>query len=869
LLDDALELEPAKRSGWLESLPPEHADLREALCRLLLVDHGFETNDVLPRLEMFGETQVVADERVGPYRLIRPLGSGGMALVWLAERADGMLRRQVALKLPRMAVVHPALAARMAHERDILAGLEHPNIARLYDAGVDAKGRPYLALEYVDGVALDAYAREHSLTLRERIDLFLQIARAVAFAHGRLIVHRDLKPSNILVNPAGHARLLDFGIARLLQLDLTPSAHHTHFGVRALTPNYAAPEQFTGHPISAATDVYSLGVLLYELLAGASPYAPNRGSPGALETAVLEEEPALASTVAQEPERRALRGDLDGILAKALKKSPIERYSSVDAFVADVERHLAGQPITARTASRWYLAKKFARRHALTLSLAATVVAALAVGLGAAVWQWRAAATQRAMATDHLAQTRATLDFIKAVLTEGIERGETVTLDQLLARSEAMAEASAPSDPATRAAATEFVSSWYFSYGLNEQADRLLTHAIEALPADRYAPMISWFTCKRATARAHLGRTEETIATLTAEIARNQHNPETAAYCLESRAQVARDVNDAKGMLAFALEAQRRFDEAGDQSPRDEAVLLGDIAYAYSLNGDVLRSQSYYERSLKMFARAGRAESSDAMETLTGWGAANGNMGNPSRALEIWEQALAIAKRRSPTGEAPPVLLLNHAVALGIVGRYAEAIAGFDSAAHVAHHAGTPDFRASALSNKADVLRELGRLDEAQALLEQADLQLRESNVPPGNPIALRHKLFQGRLWAARGRFAEATASFTDVVDTYTRLQCCDGAISRALVARAQTWLAAHMYGAALTDAEHALERAQRVQGGAPFSNFTGAAWLAIARIRAARGQSAAAHEAYVLAANNLAPTLGAQHPDTLDAKAH
>jgi tetratricopeptide (TPR) repeat protein len=369
--------------------------------------------------------------------------------------------------------------------------------------------------------------------------------------------------------------------------------------------------------------------------------------------------------------------------------------------------------------------------------------------------------------------------------------------------------------------------------------------------------------------RAHLGHTDESVATLTAEIARNQHNAETSAYCLQTRAQVARDINDAKTALTFALEAQRRFDEAGSQSPRDKAVLLGDIGYIYSLLGDSQRAQTYYEQSLAMFSSAGRAESADAMATLIGWGAVNGNIGNPSRALAIWDEALAIAKRRSPTGEGPPVLLLNHAVALGLVGRYEDAIAAFDSAGQVAHHAGTAEYQASAMSNKADILRELGRLDEAETLLDQADTKLHEGNVPPTSPVALRQKLFHGRLAAARGRFAEATTSFTDVVDTYTRIQCCDGAISRALVARAEVSLAAHMYGPALADAEHALERAQHAQGAAPFSNFTGAAWLAIARIRAAQGHSAAAHDAYALAARNLGPTLGEQHRDTLDAKAH
>jgi len=451
LLNQVLDLEPALRRGWLESLAPEHSDLRETLRQLLQADNALETRDFFPCLAQIDDLHLSAGARVGPYKLIRQLGAGGMAVVWLAERADGAMRRQVALKLPRMALLHRSLAARMAHERDILAALEHPNIARLYDAGVDASGRPYLALEYVDGVPVDQYCRSRTLTLEQRLALFLQVARAVSFAHGRLVVHRDLKPSNILVTDGGGVRLLDFGIAGLLQLELSPGVHHTQFGTRAFTPAYAAPEQLTGRAIGAATDVYSLGVILYELLSGVSPYSVGSTSRAALEQAVLEDEPALASTLAKSGvDRRELRGDLDSILAKALKKSPAERYLSVDAFVADIERHSSGHPIMARPLSRWYRVRKFARRNALILGFTTAIVASLAAGLGIALWQWQAAEAHRAIAMHRLAQTRATLDFTRAVLTEGMTRDESITLDTLLARSEAMAHASGGNDPETR-----------------------------------------------------------------------------------------------------------------------------------------------------------------------------------------------------------------------------------------------------------------------------------------------------------------------------------------------------------------------------------------------------------------------------------
>src|SRR5882672_2598287 len=275
LLDDALELDAADRERWLAALPAEHAMLVPVLRAMLARDADSDhVLDQAPRLREHNEEvegqAVQAGAQVGPYRLIREIGRGGMGTVWLAERADGTLKRQIALKLPRMAWVS-GLAERMRRERDILAVLEHPNIARLYDAGVDTQGRPYLALEYVKGEPIDRYCRAHQLTLAQRLQLFLQVARAVAHAHARLIVHRDLKPSNILVAADGTVRLLDFGIAKLLEGDTGPATDLTALVGRALTPDYASPEQIKGEPITVASDVYSLGVLLYELLTGERP----------------------------------------------------------------------------------------------------------------------------------------------------------------------------------------------------------------------------------------------------------------------------------------------------------------------------------------------------------------------------------------------------------------------------------------------------------------------------------------------------------------------------------------------------------------------------------------------------------------------
>ena len=238
-------------------------------------------------------------DTIGSYRLLRELGSGGMGVVWLAERSDGLVKRPVALKLPHQVWQRAGLAERMAREREILATLTHPNIARLYDAGLTAGHRPFLAIEYVEGHPIDTYCRDHRLDAGARVRLFVQVANAVAYAHAKLVVHRDLKPANILVDADGQVRLLDFGIAKLLDQHQARETALTELSGRPLTLDYASPEQIRGEPLTIGSDVYSLGVVLYELLSGARPYKLKRDSRGALEDAILEADPPLPSAVAE------------------------------------------------------------------------------------------------------------------------------------------------------------------------------------------------------------------------------------------------------------------------------------------------------------------------------------------------------------------------------------------------------------------------------------------------------------------------------------------------------------------------------------------------------------------------------------------
>jgi serine/threonine-protein kinase len=412
LLAQALEVDATARAGWIASLPASQRDLLPVLEQLLAqsgASLAIETAEFMPRLRSDAlPPQPGAAERderpgaqIGPYRLLRELGVGGMGSVWLAERTDGTFERQVALKLPRAEWTDRGLNERMARERNVLASLNHPNIAQMYDAGWASDGRPYLALEHVEGQPIDAWCRDRKLDVPARLELFADVVRAVAFAHSKLVIHRDIKPSNVLVTTEGRVKLLDFGIAKLLSADaaLAEETALTRMAGRALTLNYAAPEHVLGQPISTAADTYSLGVMLYELLSGTRPYRPERDSRGALEEAIVTiDPPAPSSVAADKAAARALRGDLDTIILKALRKKPEERYETAAAFADDLERWLAGKPVRAQRDSTWYRTRRFLARHRVTLAVAGAATSALLIGGGVALWQFHTAGEESARA---------------------------------------------------------------------------------------------------------------------------------------------------------------------------------------------------------------------------------------------------------------------------------------------------------------------------------------------------------------------------------------------------------------------------------------------------------------------------------------
>lgn len=501
-LDALLALpDAAARAAALATLPADEADLAPALAAVLaatpatagdgFLDAGPQWPASPAGTPADSTPALQAGQRIGPYALLRELGRGGMGVVWLAERADGAFQRQVALKLPHRHLLENLNAAavreRFARERDILAGLAHPHIAAFFDAGVTPEGQPWLALEAVPGEPITDWCRRHALPLAQRLALFSQVLDAVDHAHTRFVAHRDIKPANVLVTPDGQVKLLDFGIARLLHADDPAGADSTALtreGSVLATPRYAAPEQLAGGPVTAATDVHALGLMLFELLTDTPAFDGAALAPARPQ----DREPPLPSRRAATPAlRRALAGDLDAITVRALQPDPAARYASVAALADDLRRQREHRPIRARRITVWAQAWRYARRHRLPVALASALGLALLAGSAGVAWQAHEARTQARRA-------EAVKDFLLGVfsaadprLAGGKPDGAT-TAKTLLDRSAARIDERFAADPELRIELLRTAADIYRELG-EQGAYQALQQRQLALVRDRFGPL--------------------------------------------------------------------------------------------------------------------------------------------------------------------------------------------------------------------------------------------------------------------------------------------------------------------------------------------------------------------------------------------
>jgi non-specific serine/threonine protein kinase/serine/threonine-protein kinase len=440
LFHAALELPPEDRAAALAAACGDDADLLADVQRLLEADAHATTfvNGAAAGLERSAALVVPHDTQIGAYRIVRELGRGGMGTVYLGERADTQFDMRAAIKVIKRGMDTDAVLQRFRHERQILAGLEHPNIARLLDGGTTSEGLPYFVMEYVDGQPLDEYCSSRRVSIDERLRLFRQVCAAVSYAHQHLVVHRDIKPSNILVGADGVPKLVDFGIAKLLEAGESTSTLATELGGPAMTPQYASPEQLRGERVTTVSDVYALGVLLYQVLAGVRPYDLTGKTAAESSSIVLDSEvvkpSANAARRGDDVLSRRLRGDLDCIVASAMRKDPAERYASVALLDDDVRRHLERLPVLARGDSWTYRAARFVRRRKFGVAAAAAILMTLIAGVVATMWQARIAQAERARAERRFNEVRKLANSVLFDYHDAIESlpGATAVRERLV-----------------------------------------------------------------------------------------------------------------------------------------------------------------------------------------------------------------------------------------------------------------------------------------------------------------------------------------------------------------------------------------------------------------------------------------------------
>lgn len=772
IFQHARTLDSQPRAAYLAATCGDDGDLRREIEGILLADgHADRYFDSLAQrigmnalLAAHSETPGV--RQIGAYRLVSLLGRGGMGAVYLAERADGHFEQHVALKIMPIGMTDPLLQQRFLLERQVLARLSHPNIARLLDGGVSEDGTPYFVMEYVAGQPIDAYCARHQLDVTGRLLLFQQVCAAVHYAHQNLIVHRDIKPANVLIDVQGRVKLLDFGVAKLLSDAASSPAPLTAVTERALTPDYASPEQIRGEPLAVTTDVYSLGVLLFELLTDRRPYQVTGESLAALTQAILHADAPSPSRVAPQNCRARLRGDLDAIVLKALDKRTVARYSSVEALAEDIERHLTARPVLARPRRVSYRISKFLkRRRGLVAGIAATA-AFLAVVVVQTITSSIAESRQAAALAREGARAAEIRDFlldIFALSDPNVAKGETITARELLDRSADKLSVDLERQPDTRAAMAATIATIYAQLGLYDRADPLFQQAIaqyRALPDPADAELAAVFGLY-----ARLKETNGQYASAE-EFARQ-------SLALRGKQDDAAGLAESLNILGRVLHLQGAYDEAeplyrralatyqaeyGD-SHESVALSLSHLGALMAHKGDLESAQKFQNEALTIRRKLYGSQDIRLIGSLNNLADLEQQLDHFDQSLSLYQEALAIADKLLPETHSDKAYLYN---GLGVVyrrlGRFDDAEANYRRAiSQLAHSFGAEHPQVAVYTaNLAKLLYMRGKYVEAAAAYRDAYRALAAAT--PDDPYVNVVRSRLGRALAEVGKHAEAEA---------------------------------------------------------------------------------------------------------------
>lgn len=890
-LDRALELAPGERADWLANLRMQDAELVEELGDLLRTGEqvnreGFLEGSSSPLLEQTSLTGMT----IGAYTLQSSIGEGGMGSVWLASRSDGRYDAKVAVKLLKLALVGRAGEERFRREGQLLARLEHPHIARLIDAGVAPGGQPYLVLEHIEGEHIDRYCETAGLDITQRVRLLLDVLSATALAHANLIVHRDIKPANVLVSKQGRVKLLDFGIAKLLEEqphagELTLEAH------RVLTPEYCAPEQLLGEPVTTATDVYALGVLLYLLLSGQHPAAAAAGSPAEMVKAVLDEVPRRVSEAAASPKlRRVLRGDLDNIVAKALKKRPEERYHSVNALARDLQRYLAHEPVSAHADSVAYRVAKYVRRNRTAVGLGTLVAVTLTAGMTGTLLQSRRAIQQAAVAEAQRARAdreahnaQMQLDFaLRAaaradalneldsfLLADAGPSGKPFTATDLLERAEHAINRQNADSNENRIEMMVAIGRQYDAFEDSKRSLAVLSAAYDLSRQVADRSVRSKAACALANTlrdQGEFARGEQLVNdALSALPAEPQFAPDRIG-CLLHASALERE----SGQVGLAIErveaAQKLLPEVRYASAVLRTRIQMDLAESYRMAGRHADADRTFQQAFDSLAALGREHTETAGTLLNNWGLTRSFMGRTLEAAALFRRAIDIGSADKTEAHVAPVLLDNYARALVDLGRFAEAAVYAERAYTLAKRAGDEIVVNQTLLLRAGIYRQQHEVARAKAALAEVAPRI-ERMYPPGHVARLALLGEQARTTQAAGDLAGAISLINGALQIAQHSEQGRDAIPREKLWRAQIELDMDRFEDARVDAASARELfLQTVEPGFP-SVFRGSVELALGKALQAQGKTAEARSAFLAAVEQFRPSIGNDASNTRTAE--